>query len=113
MGYILNGFYMVKPAGVNIDNAKLETVFCAFEQPEDIAFNSSTVEKRIVHLNHDNIKSTSGIHLHVQGNVSNLNAGKSISKRSFKYGGSFRWHERYFHGSEIRCVPVYIYAQNV
>jgi len=80
MGYTLNGFYMVKPAGVNVDNAKLETIFCAFEQPEGVAFNLSAIEKRIVHLNLDNIsKSTSGIHFHVQGNASNLIVGKSTS----------------------------------
>jgi len=60
IGYTLNGFYMVKPAGENVDNAKVETIFCAFEQPEGVAFNFSAIEKRIVHLNLDNIgKSTS------------------------------------------------------
>jgi len=80
MGYTLNGFYMVKTPGVNVDNAKLETIFCAFEQPEGVVFNLSAVEKRIAHVNLGNIsKAFDGIHFHVHGNVSNLIVGKSTS----------------------------------
>ena len=69
MGYTLNGFYMVQPADHNNGNeTKLETIFCAFQQPEGAAFNSSAIEKRIAHLKlHDGaITSGNEIHFHAQ-----------------------------------------------
>jgi len=60
--------YTVKPADHNnADDTKLETIFCAFQQPEGVAFNSSAIEKRIAHLNNLNDvakASGSGIHFH-------------------------------------------------
>ena len=49
LGYTLNGYYLVKPVANDINTTLLETVYCSFKQPE--SFNSSTVEKRIGHLN--------------------------------------------------------------
>jgi len=52
LGYTLNGYYLVKPVADASHDSKatsLETVYCSFKQPE--SFNSSTVEKRIGHLN--------------------------------------------------------------
>lgn len=67
LGYTLNGFYVVRPInyGSNIE-AKLETIFCAFKQPEG-TFNSSNVEKRIAFLNLDR---SDGIHFHVSNQKS-------------------------------------------
>ncbi len=51
LGYTLNGYYQVKQAdhSSNNDNTKLETIYCAFKQPEG-TFNLSLVERRIGHL---------------------------------------------------------------
>ena len=48
LGYTLNGFYQVKS-----DDSKLDTVFCAFKQPEVNHINQSLVENRII-SRHDN-----------------------------------------------------------
>ncbi len=53
LGYTLNGFYTVKSnepstkSNITNNDVKLETVYCAFKQPEG-TFNSSLVEKRII-----------------------------------------------------------------
>ena len=72
LGYSLNGFYNVKVNNENsLENVKLETVFCAFKQPEG-TFNLSAVETRIVPnlntiINNENAKCAvgTGIHFHV------------------------------------------------
>jgi len=48
LGYTQKGYYLVKPVSETL-NIFLETVFCAFKQPEE-SYSSSTVEKRIGHL---------------------------------------------------------------
>jgi len=55
LGYTLNGFYQVNPI-LNVQSknstddllAQLETVYCAFKQPEETLNASSKVEKRII-----------------------------------------------------------------
>jgi len=53
LGYTLNGFYQVKSnessdkSNITSSDIKLETVYCAFKQPQGV-FNSSLVEKRII-----------------------------------------------------------------
>jgi len=54
LGFTLNGFYQVKSnestySNITNNDIKLETVFCAFKQPEG-TYNPSLVEKRIVSL---------------------------------------------------------------
>lgn len=68
LGYSLNGFYLVKATdGVNnAKNMKLESIFCAFIQPEGV-YNVSAIEKRIAHLKlDDDVAAATGIHFHVQ-----------------------------------------------
>lgn len=70
LGYPLNGFYQVSPYTINgnSNDIKVETVFCAFKQPEG-TFKSSKVEKRVMgqylKFSDDSINGTS-IHFHVE-----------------------------------------------
>jgi len=71
LGFSLNGFYLVKATdGVNnAESMKLESIFCAFRQPEGVAYNvcKAAVEKRIAHLKlDDSVAAATGIHFHVQ-----------------------------------------------
>ena len=45
LGYTLNGFYLVQLVNITTET-KVETVYCAFEQPEGTSLNQSIVEKR-------------------------------------------------------------------
>ena len=61
LGYTLNGFYQVKSDGpaniIGINNdTKLDTVFCAFKQPEVNHINQSLVENRIISRHDTNNK---------------------------------------------------------
>jgi len=72
LGYTLNGYYLVKTVNNNTnlsaDTFNLETVYCAFKQP-DGTFNPSGMEKRVTSEFKPNGNSKvpmNGIHFHVQ-----------------------------------------------
>ena len=90
-GYTLNGFYLVKPAHSKTnDFTKLETVFCAFKQPEG-TFDPSKTETRIS-PNLKPLTKISGIHFHAQTTQN----GKRLTSQGIKFeilylnmGGAF------------------------
>ena len=56
LGYTLNGFYLVKSAANSLIDKlgqQLETVFCAFKQPDEGPFKSSGLETRVGFLKLD------------------------------------------------------------
>ena len=50
LGYTLNGYYFVKTDESNNEVKNLQSIYCAFKQPEGPFNSSSTLEKRIGHL---------------------------------------------------------------
>jgi len=50
LGYTLNGFYQVSPyiTNKNSNDIKVDTVYCAFKQPEGTLKSSRVVEKRVM-----------------------------------------------------------------
>lgn len=82
LGYTLNGFYTVKSAGpanalTDPLGLQLETVFCAFKQPND-PYNSSTVEKRVGFLKLDpKTSSLSEITPSSSNNIANIDKSSS------------------------------------
>ena len=69
LGYTLNGFYMVKLANI-ITETRVETIYCAFEQPEGTSLNQSIVEKRGEYLKLNDVTNQKrvggGIHFYAQ-----------------------------------------------
>jgi len=70
LGYTLNGFYLVKSNESSTEQSnidiKLETVFCAFKQP-DGTFNPTLVEKRIISRRETNKPSNDKILIYFHG----------------------------------------------
>jgi len=84
LGYTLNGFYMVKSANIPTET-KVETIYCAFEQPEGTSLNQSIVEKRGDYLKLNDVTNQKrvggGIHFYAQ-------MTQGISQFNFKVSNS-------------------------